>query len=381
MKTRYLTKSRFKLAMECPTKLFYTGKPEYSDQKKQDSFLEALAEGGFQVGELAKCFFPGGADIKSLDAVEALAETQRLLQQEHAIIYEAAIATDKLFIRVDILTKHGNHLNIYECKAKSFDSSHEVPFVSDQGTFDQKWLPYLQDVAFQKYVVKQAYPGFGVSANLLLVDKSVKCPTDGLNQKFRIVRDSKGRPSVTVSESFMRADLSPPILQPVCVDSTCERIYDDVPGNNGKFSDYPEMVEYYATAYVSDNKIASPVSIACGSCEFCTDPDTERQGLKSGKKECWKAMLGWNDSDFESWTVFDLWNFKGKSQLIDAGKIKMDDLSESDIMPRSDAKPVFQSVSASGCKFKSIKTERILSGLIRKTLRNKWGNGIIHYIS
>ncbi len=44
---RYLTKSRFKLALECPTKLFYTGKPKtYRDTKQEDSFLQMLAEGG-----------------------------------------------------------------------------------------------------------------------------------------------------------------------------------------------------------------------------------------------------------------------------------------------------------------------------------------------
>jgi hypothetical protein len=37
---RYLTKSRFKLATECPTKLFYTRKKEYADQSLEDSFLE-----------------------------------------------------------------------------------------------------------------------------------------------------------------------------------------------------------------------------------------------------------------------------------------------------------------------------------------------------
>ena len=47
---RYLTKSRFKLAVECPTKLFYTGKPKiYRDTKQEDSFLQMLAEGGYQV--------------------------------------------------------------------------------------------------------------------------------------------------------------------------------------------------------------------------------------------------------------------------------------------------------------------------------------------
>lgn len=74
-KRRYLTKSRFKLATECPTKLFYTGKSEYANQNLDDSFLLALADGGFQVGELAKCYFPGGHDIKTLDYDEALADT------------------------------------------------------------------------------------------------------------------------------------------------------------------------------------------------------------------------------------------------------------------------------------------------------------------
>jgi len=76
-KRRYLTKSRFKLATECPTKLFYTGKSEYANQNLDDSFLLALADGGFQVGDLAKCYFPGGHDIKTLDYDEALAETDR----------------------------------------------------------------------------------------------------------------------------------------------------------------------------------------------------------------------------------------------------------------------------------------------------------------
>lgn len=36
----YLTKLRFKLALECPTKLFYTGKPkEYRYVMQEDAFM------------------------------------------------------------------------------------------------------------------------------------------------------------------------------------------------------------------------------------------------------------------------------------------------------------------------------------------------------
>lgn len=57
-KPRYLTKSRFKLALDCPTKLFYTRKKEYEDSSETDTFLEALAQGGFQVEELARMEYP-----------------------------------------------------------------------------------------------------------------------------------------------------------------------------------------------------------------------------------------------------------------------------------------------------------------------------------
>jgi hypothetical protein len=66
MDKRPLTKSRFKLAAECPTKLFYTGKPRlYQYLKQEDCFLAMLAVEGYQVGELAKCFYPHGVEISS----------------------------------------------------------------------------------------------------------------------------------------------------------------------------------------------------------------------------------------------------------------------------------------------------------------------------
>ena len=54
MKARYLTKSRFRLGLECPTKLYYTKNLDYDDQGQNDPFMQALAKGGYQVGEMAK---------------------------------------------------------------------------------------------------------------------------------------------------------------------------------------------------------------------------------------------------------------------------------------------------------------------------------------
>ena len=62
---RYLTKSRFKSALECPTKLYYAGKDDYANNSKEDKFLSALAEGGYQVGELSKFYHPDGKEVSS----------------------------------------------------------------------------------------------------------------------------------------------------------------------------------------------------------------------------------------------------------------------------------------------------------------------------
>ncbi len=333
---RYLTKSRFKLATECPAKLFYTKKKKYADQNLEDSFLLALADGGFQVGELAKLYFPGGHDIKSLDYTSSLAETNALLQHEKVIIYEAAIATGSLFIRTDILVKDGNTLFLYEVKSKSYDGS---SFTNKNGSIASKWKSYLYDVAFQKYVIEKALPHYTVVSHLMMADTASVCPTDGLNQKFRLVRDEGGRKSVQVSATLTPLDLDPPILCEVNVDEICTQIFAGQDGAQDLDMLFAERVEYFARNYASDTKIASPVSSACASCEFYTTAEEEASGLLSGKKECWKERLGWAEKDFTSPTVLDIWNFRRKDQLIQEHKIKLSDVTEFDINPKEDSDP------------------------------------------
>ena len=332
---RYLTKSRFKLATECPTKLFYTKKTEYADQNLDDSFLLALADGGFQVGELAKLYFPGGHDIRSLDYETSLAETNALLEQDQVIIYEAAIATESLFIRADILVKDGDYLMLYEVKSKSYDGS---SFTNKNGTISSTWKSYLYDVAFQKHVIQQALPHYTVSAHLMMADTSALCPTDGLNQKFRLVTDERGRKSVQVSTLIRVEDLATPILCKVNVDDLCSKIYQGLDGEQGLGLPFADRVTYFANHYATDTKIASPITSICKYCEFHTTPDDDANGMKSGKKECWKERLGWEEEDFVSPTVLDIWDYskKNKNELIEDNRIKLTDVRKSDIKPKPD---------------------------------------------
>ena len=329
---KYLTKSRFKLGSECPAKLFYTRKPEYADQKDSDSFLAALAEGGYQVGELAKLYFPGGTDIETLDYEESLAQTNKLLQEENAIIYEGAFRYENLFIRADVVVKKGNHIDLIEVKAKSCDPT-ALPFEKQRAA----WKPYLEDVAFQKYVVRRSFPEYKVSAYLMLADKTACCGTDGLNQKFIISKDERGYKKVDVSPDLTEADLETRLLCQLPVDEQCERIYESDGTGEILGLSFEDRIAYLASQYERDEKITMRPSAACAKCEFyCKGSDV---GKKSGYKECWTEQLSWGEQDFAEETILDLWDNRSKDLYLDQGINKLKDLSEGDINPKPDDKP------------------------------------------
>ena len=109
---RYLTKSRFKLAVDCPTKLFYYGKRNtYRDAMAESDFLVMLAEGGYQVGALAKLRYPGGIEIEGLNHAAAEAQTSEYLQRDSVVLFEPAIRVGDFFIRIDVLIKTGNRFD------------------------------------------------------------------------------------------------------------------------------------------------------------------------------------------------------------------------------------------------------------------------------
>ena len=318
---RYLTKSRFKLALECPTKLFYTGKEEqYPDRKRDNEFLQALAEGGFQVGELAKLMFPSGIEITSRSHDEQVAQTQRLLQREEVTLFEAAIRHGQLFVRVDVLRKTGSRIELIEVKAKSFDSTSARPFRGARGGIDGGMKPYLQDVAFQRHVLGLAYPHLQCSSFLMLADKSKTCSVDGLNQRFKIGRMG-GRPVVTVQPGTDAQSIGTPVLSCVNVDELVDEILREpieAPGATGTLS---ELAATWAEQYRTDTRIAPSIGAHCAKCEFRADPP--EPGMRSGLHECWREAAGFTEADFARGTVLDLWNFRGKQALIEQRVLRL----------------------------------------------------------
>lgn len=335
---RYLTKSRFKLALECPSKLYYTKKELYPDTKLDDSFLLALAEGGFQVGELAKCYFPDGYDITEKGYEESLKKTNDLLQKENVIIYEAAIKYQNLFIRADILKKVGNQVELIEVKAKSTEGADYNNFLGTKGDISSTWRPYLFDVAFQKYVVQKAFPNWNVKGFLMLADKNATASIDGLNQKFQLQKSDNNITSIKIIGDVSPEALGKEVLCKINVDIIIDRLIKDEGIRVVENQSFQEYVQFLSENYYSDNKIIQPIGSHCKNCEFQADETQEKEGKKSGFKECWKQQLNWSDKQFDKPLIFDIWNLR-TPKLLEQGIYHMVEVEKEhigDISPDTD---------------------------------------------
>ncbi len=320
---RYLTKSRFKQALECPDKLFYSGKKEYAGVRKDNEFLRELAKGGMQVGELAKCYFPGGIEITAPDNTTALADTQKYLQQENVTLFEAAIAFENLLVRVDVLVKKGNVINLYEVKAKSYETEDEL--FKKNGEVKGDFKEYVYDIAFQTYVVRKALPGLIVHGSLMLVNKGLRVSVDGLFQKF-LVRKVDGRYKVFSKD---HVEFGEPILSKIDLDNAIDGILNDQHELLGQPVSFDDYVQALSEAYNDDRLLNAVVSKACKTCEYRAAAEHKSNGYRSGFEECWTLKAKFTAEDFLKPHVFEVW-FGSNERYLNEGRYFLSALQEAD---------------------------------------------------
>ena len=325
---KVLTKSRFKLGLECPNKLFYTSKKEYANKKINDPFLEALAQGGFQVEELARMHYPKGILIEGNDGDYELLwdQTQKLLQQENIIIYEAAFLYNGLFIRTDVLVKTGNKIELIEVKSKSFDPSNENIFVGKRGGLISDWKPYLFDISFQKFVMQSCFPEWDINSFIMMADKTKPASINGLNQLFRITQDAENRTGILKMANSIE-ELGESVLGRINIsDIIFKIINNDYPCLRG-FT-FEETILHFKQKYESDSYANWPTSFgSCKACEYKATESEEQQGLISGYKECFKKQHNWSHNEFKKPSTFEIWSFRKGAKLFDQGIYFMDELS------------------------------------------------------
>ncbi|MFX1534897.1 MAG: DUF2779 domain-containing protein, partial [Promethearchaeota archaeon] len=308
-------------------------------------------EAGYVVGELAKLYHPGGHDIKTLDEEDALRQTKELLKKENVIIFEAAIKYDRFFIRVDVLVKQGNELELNEVKSSSIDST-DYSFTNRKGFLSSNYERILHDIAFQTYIVQKALPDYTINPNLMLVDISRRATVDGLNELFRIVQDEKGRKEVILTRAVTKVDLGEELLVKMPVMEFIEMIWDGTaidPDDQTEEDKKPfvERITEYADYYTSDEKRPVQIGEKCKNCEYRVFDKDMEPGEINGYKECWKEDLGWTEEMFKKPHVFEVWNLRLVGELLEQGVFLMEDIDiEETFMTEKNGELVYKSKTA-----------------------------------
>lgn len=342
MRTKLLTKSRFTLALDCPTKLYYYGKTkEYADNSLDNGFLRELAKGGYQVGSLAQCYYPEGVLIESRDYEESVKMTEDLLNKNKNItVFEAAFRYKNLFIRADIVNKAGNRIQLIEVKAKSFDPEETEFLKKREEKIAKKWKKYIYDTAFQKYVLInyliKEHPEFKIETYLMLADKSKKASIDGLNQMFFIKETGGGRYEVIKPKVKSINDFGDEVLSKYQVDDLVDIVWEGEEEINGKTFSFEKYIESLAKYYENDEKIKPSIGKICKGCQFNKNNDSPE--LKSGFDECWTQILGKKNYPTEKPLILDIWNFGKKDDLIKNKRYFFEDILMEDLLPKGKVK-------------------------------------------
>jgi hypothetical protein len=276
----YISKSDFKVARTCPAKLYYK-KKKYPSNLDANEYMQFLAEGGYAVGKLATLLKPDGIEVGREHGFDrAVAETNELLKEENVTIYEAGIYSNFKLVFIDILEKKGKVLNLIEVKSKSFDSSEKNPWHG----MDE----YLEDVAFQAMVLKEAYPAAEIHSFLFLPDKARRTHIEGLAGWFRKVKPAPGEPAnrfPRIGVEFIYADGSPQHEQ-----LQTDNLLAMLPVDNEAAGLMPmiqsETAKFIASVKGGVKKIETPLTKNCFKCEY----RALEKGDPDGFRECWKEL-------------------------------------------------------------------------------------------
>ncbi|MEO8210869.1 MAG: DUF2779 domain-containing protein [bacterium] len=302
-----LSKSDFKIASSCPKKLIYK-KASYLTKNDSNEYMEMLAQGGYIVGKYAQLTYPDGIEVSGETLETAIEETKRLLDQKESVtLFEATVISNNKIIRIDILEKKGNVLNLIEVKSKSFDSAaNRVKELKDL-------RESIKDVAYQTMVLKEVYPDFEINSYLLLPDKAKKTEIEGLAGWFRVDEMIEEKFEIDVLPAQNIIQFKKPRVQFKYENYPNKQLYINhlvkdnlltLVGVNDEVDLIMDYIKHISNIFLEilENGIMSgdfSIDKKCKQCEFNLGIELN----KNGYHECWKELSGVDPH------IFDL--FKG----------------------------------------------------------------------
>jgi hypothetical protein len=323
-----LSKGRFTLARECPRKLAYVSDDRYVNARNDDEFLEALAEGGHQVGALAKLMYPDGIEVTARAIDEQVRTTEDLLARDNVTIFEATFRHGLLVARVDVLVKTGAVVDLIEVKSKSFGAGTDS-FWGKKALL-APWKPYLYDVAFQTLVLRRSQPTWTVRPFLMLVNRTGRDTRGGIGAQ--VIANKQGQHvAISIDPDIDISTLDPPLLLVHDVSREVSHLFSvplDTPAGTYEFD---KFVDWLAGGLAAGRATPPYPGNQCKKCEFYCAPGQTSDKTRSGWAECMEASFGKPGHVARSATALALYNHRGTDALLASGRLLLTEFGEDDI--------------------------------------------------
>lgn len=365
-----LTKSLFTTSLGCPRKLYYAAhREEYDNTNSDNDFMRSLAEGGIQVGALARHYYRskyrsfGYHYIETKNNKEALRQTAEAMSEQNVAIAEAAFESDGCFVRADIMVKRGETIQLIEVKSSSLHQKDvdKISEITKRGEVNSAYRHYIYDLAFQKYVIKKAL-GKDVEGYLMLINTDKACDVDGLNSMVRINTkthevDVSGLNNYTPSPNEGDWLLLPCDMNMVCEEIIANSTAEQADYMGAKFTDYVDML---VESLTDDTALAPRLSSQCKGCEFRSEDPA-----RSGFHRCWKECAGFSDEDFRKPLSMELWGgggFRKLKKLIEDKKYFLSDLQPADYYNPKDSALSLSDTYFNNSARRQIQIEQQMSG-------------------
>ena len=333
-----LTKSRFKLGLDCPTKVFYDANRDlYKNLSSEDDFLQMLAYGGHQVGALAKLMFtredPKAVEVTDLCQDDQIARTRDLLARDSVIIFEGTLRSGNLLLRADVIRKRANVLDLIEVKATGWDPMED----SLTGKTDRsnplvpEFEGYVYDVAFQHHVVSTLYPELSVRPWLMFLDTNARVDFEGLAKGF--VKQSEGDRSSIVPRpdiDWTSLDSIPLVM----VDAAeAVRIAQSIsrPRRGRDPIVFSEAIASLSLALAEGDRPRPSLSSSCKSCPFYVDP-SDGSPPRSGWHECMQTRFGQVIDTSRKSSIFGFYGQLKYDEILSQGHLEMSKLDDDGVL-------------------------------------------------
>lgn len=336
MQALYLTKSDFKVARTCPTKLYYL-KRNYPT-RDDDNYVEELKKQGYLIEALARALYPDGRWVGYQENVEAAVwETMTALSDTPCTLFEATFISGSKMARVDILHKRGDVIELIEVKSAGFNRQRHDELTQtggslflasrNSGAIHPDWQPYIEDAAFQTCILRDVFPEAQVIPFLLLPDTSRASDSDGLHRSFKlrppeVARAGKQLPAAEYTGDLraLRRNL---FLTRVDVRREVELVVAEV---------RQAADEYAASLIPTPRRLRQQPSVRCRGCEYRVE-----DGDLRGFHDCWGDLASASPHILDLYHVGTLGDKKEPlaDRLIAEGKAGLFDIPERIITNRA----------------------------------------------